>query len=119
MPFDPTVTGASFEIVEFAIYKVSNGRFVQMTSLHDSADVRRQLTANPRDERQGAENRLRVLAFCRGMEKTVCMRGSSDPQLAMLTTLSTEELIPADHPIRKIVRRAVASAHRRRRHVIG
>src|SRR3954470_3041385 len=30
------------------------------------------------------------------------MRGSSDPQLAMLTTLSTEELIPADHPIRKI-----------------
>jgi transposase len=30
------------------------------------------------------------------------MRGSSDPQLAMLTTLSTEELIPADHPIRRI-----------------
>jgi transposase len=30
------------------------------------------------------------------------MRGSTDPQLAMLTTLSTEELIPADHPIRKI-----------------
>ena len=25
-----------------------------------------------------------------------------DPQLAMLTTLSTEELIPADHPIRRI-----------------
>ena len=38
-------TGASFEIVEFAIYKVSNHRFVQMTNLHDSADVRRQLTA--------------------------------------------------------------------------
>jgi transposase len=30
------------------------------------------------------------------------MRGSSDPQLAMLTTLSTEELIPVDHPIRRI-----------------
>src|SRR5687767_10061189 len=30
------------------------------------------------------------------------MRGSTDPQLAMLTTLSTEELIPADHPIRRI-----------------
>ena len=30
------------------------------------------------------------------------MRGSNDPQLAMLTTVSTEDLIPADHPIRKI-----------------
>jgi len=30
------------------------------------------------------------------------MRGSPDPQLAMLTTLSTEELIPPDHPIRRI-----------------
>ena len=30
------------------------------------------------------------------------MRGAPDPQLAMLTTLSTEELIPPDHPIRKI-----------------
>jgi transposase len=30
------------------------------------------------------------------------MRGSTDPQLALLTSLSTEELIPADHPIRKI-----------------
>jgi predicted ester cyclase len=38
-------TGASFEIVEYAIYKVSDGRFVQMTNLHDSDDVRRQLTA--------------------------------------------------------------------------
>ncbi|WLS44745.1 ester cyclase [Micromonospora profundi] len=38
-------TGKSFEIVEYAIYKVSNGRFAQMTNLHDSADVRRQLTA--------------------------------------------------------------------------
>ena len=30
------------------------------------------------------------------------MRGAPDPQLAMLTSLSTEELIPADHPIRRI-----------------
>jgi transposase len=30
------------------------------------------------------------------------MRGKPDPQLAMLSSLSTEELIPADHPIRRI-----------------
>jgi transposase len=30
------------------------------------------------------------------------MRGTPDPQLAMLTSLSTEDLIPPDHPIRKI-----------------
>ena len=30
------------------------------------------------------------------------MRGSSEQQMAMLTTLSTEDLIPADHPIRRI-----------------
>src|SRR5215207_9122807 len=30
------------------------------------------------------------------------MRGSPDPQLAMLSSLSTEDLIPADHPIRRI-----------------
>src|SRR5213592_4803436 len=30
------------------------------------------------------------------------MRGSSDPQLAMLTSVSTEDLVPIDHPIRKI-----------------
>src|SRR5580765_691036 len=30
------------------------------------------------------------------------MRGSTDPQLAMLTSLSTEDLIPSDHPIRRI-----------------
>jgi transposase len=43
-----------------------------------------------------------VLAFVAGIEKTVGMRGTPDPQLAMLTTLSTEELIPVDHPIRRI-----------------
>ena len=30
------------------------------------------------------------------------MRGNSDPQLAMLTSVSTEDLIPPDHPIRRI-----------------
>ena len=30
------------------------------------------------------------------------MRGAPDPQMAMLTTVSTEDLIPAEHPIRKI-----------------
>jgi predicted ester cyclase len=38
-------TGASFKIVEYAIYQVSNGRFSHMTNLHDSAEMRRQLTA--------------------------------------------------------------------------
>jgi predicted ester cyclase len=38
-------SGASFEIIEYAIYKVSNGRFVQMTALHDSSDLLRQLAA--------------------------------------------------------------------------
>ncbi|MEV6690082.1 ester cyclase [Micromonospora sp. NPDC051196] len=38
-------SGASFEIVEYAIYEVSDGRFVQMTALHDSAEMLRQLAA--------------------------------------------------------------------------
>ncbi|MFD6754110.1 ester cyclase [Micromonospora gifhornensis] len=37
-------SGASFEIVEYAIYEVRDGRFVQMTALHDSAELLRQLT---------------------------------------------------------------------------
>ena len=45
---------------------------------------------------------MRVLAIGGRIEKTVGMRGSPDPQLAMLSSLSTEDLIPADHPIRKI-----------------
>lgn len=40
-----TPSGASFEITEYAIYKVHNGRFVQMTALHDSSDLLRQLVA--------------------------------------------------------------------------
>lgn len=30
------------------------------------------------------------------------MRGAPDPQSAMLTALSTKDLIPVDHPIRRI-----------------
>ena len=36
------------------------------------------------------------------MEKNGGMRGTPDRQLAMLSTVSTEDLIPADHPIRRI-----------------
>lgn len=38
-------TGKSFEIVEYAIYQIHNGRFVHMTALHDAGELRRQLTA--------------------------------------------------------------------------
>ncbi|MDR7275492.1 ester cyclase [Catenuloplanes atrovinosus] len=38
-------SGRSFEIVEYAIYRVTDGRFTQMTALHDSAELRRQLAA--------------------------------------------------------------------------
>ncbi|GHB75301.1 hypothetical protein GCM10010347_52080 [Streptomyces cirratus] len=39
-----TPTGASFEITEYAIYHVRNGRFVHMTALHDAGELLRQLT---------------------------------------------------------------------------
>ncbi|MEH0929798.1 ester cyclase [Micromonospora sp. CPCC 205558] len=38
-------SGASFKIVEYAIYKVRDGRFIHMTNLHDSGEMLRQLTA--------------------------------------------------------------------------
>jgi predicted ester cyclase len=38
-------TGASFEIAEYAIYQVRDGRFVHMTALHDAGELLRQLTA--------------------------------------------------------------------------
>jgi len=38
-------SGASFKIAEVAIYKVKNGRFVEMNFLHDSAHLLRQLHA--------------------------------------------------------------------------
>jgi len=43
-----------------------------------------------------------VLAFGGRIEKNGEMRGTPDPQLAMLTSLSTEDLVPVDHPIRRI-----------------
>jgi transposase len=43
-----------------------------------------------------------VLAFWVGMEKNGGMRGTPERQLSMLSSLSTEDLIPADHPIRRI-----------------
>jgi hypothetical protein len=51
-----------------------------------------------------------VLAFGGWMEKTVGMRGSPDPQLSMLTSLSAEDLIAADHPIRRACAAISASA---------
>ncbi|AYG78335.1 hypothetical protein DWB77_00442 [Streptomyces hundungensis] len=39
-----TPTGASFEIVEYAIYQVRNGRFVHMTALHDAGALLWQMT---------------------------------------------------------------------------
>jgi transposase len=43
-----------------------------------------------------------VLAFGRWIEKNGGMRGTPDRQLSMLSSLSTEDLIPTDHPIRRI-----------------
>ncbi|MFF9375522.1 hypothetical protein ACF1BB_13355 [Streptomyces griseoluteus] len=37
-------TGASFEIAEYAVRQVRDGRFVHMAALHDAAELRRQLT---------------------------------------------------------------------------
>ncbi|MDR7278173.1 ester cyclase [Catenuloplanes atrovinosus] len=38
-------TGASFETVEYAVYRVRDGRFTHMTNLHDAEALRRQLRA--------------------------------------------------------------------------
>ncbi|MEU8381526.1 ester cyclase [Streptosporangium sp. NPDC048865] len=40
-------TGASFEITEYAVYQVRDGRFVHMTALHDAGELLRQLTRRP------------------------------------------------------------------------
>ena len=45
---------------------------------------------------------LLVLAFCVRIEKNGGMRGTPERQLSMLSSLSTEYLIPQDHPIRRI-----------------
>jgi uncharacterized protein (DUF1778 family) len=74
-------------------------------------DNRLQIRVGPAErgllERAAAATHVSVSAFvvqsaAARIEKTVGMRGSPDQQLAMLTSLSAEELIPADHPIRKI-----------------
>ena len=43
-----------------------------------------------------------MLAFGARMEKNGGMRGTPERQLALLSSLSTEDLIPAEHPIRRI-----------------
>jgi transposase len=43
-----------------------------------------------------------VLAIGGRVRHARCMRGTSERQLAMLSSLSPEDLIPADHPIRRI-----------------
>lgn len=37
-------TGVQFEIDEYAIYQVRDGRFVHMTALHDAGELLRQLS---------------------------------------------------------------------------
>jgi predicted ester cyclase len=36
-------TGASFEVVEYAVYQVIDGRFKHMAAIHDAEAVARQL----------------------------------------------------------------------------
>ena len=38
-------SGASFEIVEYAIYRVRDGRFLHMSALHDAEALQRQLNS--------------------------------------------------------------------------
>lgn len=38
-------TGASFEVVEYAVYQVTEGRFRHMAAIHDAEAVKRQLDA--------------------------------------------------------------------------
>jgi predicted ester cyclase len=38
-------TGASFEVVEYAVYQVTEGRFRHMAAIHDAEAVKRQLGA--------------------------------------------------------------------------
>ncbi|MET0591279.1 MAG: ester cyclase, partial [Polyangiaceae bacterium] len=40
-----TPTGAAFEVVEYAVYQVVDGRFKHMAAIHDAEEVRRQLSA--------------------------------------------------------------------------
>lgn len=38
-------TGKSIEIVEYAIYRVRDGRFLHMSAIHDAEALQRQLAA--------------------------------------------------------------------------
>jgi len=38
-------TGASFRVVEYAVYRVIDGRFKHMAAIHDAEEVKRQLGA--------------------------------------------------------------------------
>lgn len=38
-------TGASFEITEYAVYRVRDGRFAHMANVHDAESLARQLAA--------------------------------------------------------------------------
>ncbi len=38
-------TGKSFEVTEYAVYQVINGRFAHMAAIHDAEEVQRQLAA--------------------------------------------------------------------------
>jgi predicted ester cyclase len=38
-------TGASFKVVEYAVYQVTDGRFKHMAAIHDAEAVKRQLSA--------------------------------------------------------------------------
>jgi predicted ester cyclase len=40
-----TPTGAAFEVVEYAVYQVVDGRFKHMAAIHDAEQVKRQLAA--------------------------------------------------------------------------
>ncbi len=40
-----TPTGASFKIVEYAIYTIRDGKFLHMSALHDAEALQKQLTS--------------------------------------------------------------------------
>jgi len=46
-------TGSSFEVVEYAVYQVVDGRFKHMAAIHDAEEVKRQLAA-AKDATKGA-----------------------------------------------------------------
>jgi predicted ester cyclase len=45
-------TGASFEVVEYAVYQVVDGRFRHMAAIHDAEEVKRQLAARRAESKE-------------------------------------------------------------------